>query len=261
MRRHQALIILDVAPAYERAEPNAAIADGNIAEPGQTPQIDQQARGRQAEGENRHQTLSPGDDERLGVRREQVDCFAKSAGGLIIEGRRFHCYASRGKTLPGAICARRRSRERESATPTTVARASRTRNRAIVGVKTANARAYRSRTPCGPRGCAQRRTGPDRAVGGALRTQRARRRFAGSTATASSTARASPSRYCRPPASSTSSSTADMVRASRPASGRGRALRRQVMQARHELNRDLQGKGRDPDLGRHTAPATPVPSR
>jgi hypothetical protein len=76
------------------------IADGNIAEPGQQPQIDQQARGRQAEGENRHQALYPGDDEPLGVRREQVDCFAKGAGGLVIEGRGFHCYTSRRKTEP-----------------------------------------------------------------------------------------------------------------------------------------------------------------
>jgi hypothetical protein len=54
MRRHQPPILLDVAPAYERAEPEAVIADGNIAEPGQPPHIDQQARGRQAEGENRY---------------------------------------------------------------------------------------------------------------------------------------------------------------------------------------------------------------
>jgi hypothetical protein len=112
MRRHQRLIVLDVAPAYERAEPTAVIAEGNITEPGQPPQIDQQARGRQAEGENRHQTLSPGDDERLGVRHEQVDCFAKGGGSLVIEGRGFHCYALRDKTEPGALCTRRRSRER-----------------------------------------------------------------------------------------------------------------------------------------------------
>src|SRR5437764_8312389 len=74
-----------------------------IAEPGQPPQIDQQARGRRAEGENRHQALSPGDDERPRVRREQVDCLAKGAGSLVIEGRGFHCYASRGKTEPEAI--------------------------------------------------------------------------------------------------------------------------------------------------------------
>jgi hypothetical protein len=49
------VVVLDVTPAYERAEPEAVIADGNIAEPGQPPQIDQQARGRQAEGENRRQ--------------------------------------------------------------------------------------------------------------------------------------------------------------------------------------------------------------
>src|SRR5262249_14608010 len=33
MRCRQPLIVLDVAPAYERAEPQAVIADGNIAEP------------------------------------------------------------------------------------------------------------------------------------------------------------------------------------------------------------------------------------
>jgi hypothetical protein len=41
MRRCQPLIVLDVAPAYERAEPEAVIAEVNIAEPGQPPQIDQ----------------------------------------------------------------------------------------------------------------------------------------------------------------------------------------------------------------------------
>jgi hypothetical protein len=34
MRRHQPLIVLNIAPAYERAEPETVIADGNIAEPG-----------------------------------------------------------------------------------------------------------------------------------------------------------------------------------------------------------------------------------
>src|SRR5947208_9051197 len=104
MRCHQPLVVFDVAPAYERAEPEAVAADGNIAEPGQPPQIDQQARVRQAEGENRHQALSPGDDRRLGVRREQVDCFAKGTGGLVIEKRGVHCYSSRDKIEPEAIC-------------------------------------------------------------------------------------------------------------------------------------------------------------
>src|SRR5262245_38461645 len=102
--RRQPLIVFDVAPAYERAEPEAAIADSDFPKPGQPPQIDQQAWGRQAEGENRYQALSPGDDERLGVRSEQVDRFAKGAGSLVIEGRGFHCYSLRGKTEPGAIC-------------------------------------------------------------------------------------------------------------------------------------------------------------
>jgi hypothetical protein len=104
MRRHQPLIVLNVAPAYERAKPKAIIADGNIAEPAQPPQIDQQARGRQTEGEKRHQALAPGDDERFGVRREQIDCFVKGPRGLVIERRGFHCYASRGRTEPDAIC-------------------------------------------------------------------------------------------------------------------------------------------------------------
>ena len=141
MRRRQPLIILDVAPAYERAEPKAVITDGNIAEPGQPPQIDQQARGRQAEGEKRHQALSPGDDERLGVRRKQIDCFAKGVGGLVIEGRGFHCCASRGKTEPREQFARRGVRESAKCATTTVARASRTRNRAVGRVNAASAHA------------------------------------------------------------------------------------------------------------------------
>jgi hypothetical protein len=34
MRRRQPLIVLNIAPAYERAEPETVIADGDIAEPG-----------------------------------------------------------------------------------------------------------------------------------------------------------------------------------------------------------------------------------
>jgi hypothetical protein len=34
MRRRQPLIILNIAPTYERAEPETVIADGDIAEPG-----------------------------------------------------------------------------------------------------------------------------------------------------------------------------------------------------------------------------------
>ena len=104
-------------PAYERAEPTAVFAEGNITEPGQPPQIDQQARGRRAEGENRHQVLSPDDDERLGVRHEQVDCFAKGAGSLVIEGRGLHCYTSRGKTEPEEIRTPSVRESAEGATP------------------------------------------------------------------------------------------------------------------------------------------------
>ena len=41
MRRHQPLIVLNVAPAYERPETETVIADSKIAEPGQPPQVDQ----------------------------------------------------------------------------------------------------------------------------------------------------------------------------------------------------------------------------
>jgi hypothetical protein len=92
-------------------------ADFNIAKPGQPPQVDQQARGRQAEGENRHQALSPGDDDRFRVRREKVNGLAKGAGGLVIEGRGFHCYTSREARPNGGQIARQRSRERRVRNP------------------------------------------------------------------------------------------------------------------------------------------------
>src|SRR5580700_5784246 len=157
MRRRQPLIVLDIAPAYERAEPEAVIADGNIAEPGQPPQIDQQAWGHQTEGEKRHQALSPGDDERFGVRREQVDCFAKGAGSLVIEGRRFHCYTLRGKTASGATC---RFARAPSARPPNGRTSIMNSQRRYPSSKCA--RAYRSMTPSEPLGCAERRSGPDR---------------------------------------------------------------------------------------------------
>jgi hypothetical protein len=56
--------------------------------------------------------LSPGDHDRFGVRRKQVDGLAKGAGCLVIEGRGFHCYASRGNTEPEAIYYVARSRQR-----------------------------------------------------------------------------------------------------------------------------------------------------
>jgi hypothetical protein len=57
VRGGQPSIVLDVAPANPGAKPNAAVADGNVAEPGNPAQIDQHARRRQPEGENRHQAL------------------------------------------------------------------------------------------------------------------------------------------------------------------------------------------------------------
>ena len=97
MRGRQPPIVLDVAPAHPGAKPNAALADGNVAEPGNPPQIDQQARRRQPEGENRHQALPAGDDGRLGIRREQVDRFPECGRGLVLEGSGFHPLASQSE--------------------------------------------------------------------------------------------------------------------------------------------------------------------
>jgi hypothetical protein len=92
------LILRNAGMRWMRLPDEPVIADGNIAEPGQPPQIDQQARGRQAEGENRHQALSPAMTNASGF--DASRSFAKGAGGLVIEGRGFHCYTSRRKTEP-----------------------------------------------------------------------------------------------------------------------------------------------------------------
>ena len=128
MRRRQPPIVLDVAPAHQGAEAHAVVADVDIAEPGNAPQIDEQARRRQAEGENRHQALPAGDDGRLGIGPEQSDGFPQGARGLVIEGRGFHSHASRRERTGGNL---ERVRESPMHRPQTVARASITRNRAI----------------------------------------------------------------------------------------------------------------------------------
>src|SRR6202035_3371944 len=98
VRGGQPPIVLDVAPANPGAKPNAALADGNVAEPGNPAQIDQHARRRQSEGENRNQSYArrrsrlPRDPTRAGrslpgvwlgpgTRRELVSspCLAKRA--------------------------------------------------------------------------------------------------------------------------------------------------------------------------------------
>jgi hypothetical protein len=70
--------------------------------------------------------------------------------------------------------AHERSRERRVRDLRTVARASRTRNGAIrPGEDSKWACAYRSMTPFGPRGCAERRSGSDRALSARLGSARA----------------------------------------------------------------------------------------
>jgi hypothetical protein len=97
VRDLQPPIVLDVAPAHPGAKANAAVADGNVAEPGNPAQIDQHARHRQPEGEHRHQALPAGDHDCLGICREQVDRFPQRGGGLVLEGGGFHPLASHGR--------------------------------------------------------------------------------------------------------------------------------------------------------------------
>jgi hypothetical protein len=112
VRGRQPPIVLDIAPAYPGAKPNAAVADGNVAEPRNPAQIHQHTRGRQPEGKNRHQALPAGDHDCLGIRHEQVDCFPERGWGLVLEGSGFHPLASQIKLVRinvmaeiGEICA------------------------------------------------------------------------------------------------------------------------------------------------------------
>ena len=97
VRGGQPPIVLDVAPANPGAKPNAALADGDVAEPGNPAQIDQHARRRQPEGENRNQALPAGDHGCLGIRHEQVDRFPECGWGLVLEGSWFHSLASQSE--------------------------------------------------------------------------------------------------------------------------------------------------------------------
>src|SRR6202011_1121048 len=89
--------VLDVAPANPGAKPNAAVADGNVAEPRNPAQIDQHAWRRQPEGENRNQALPASDYGCLGIRQEQVDRFPECGWGLVLEGSWFHPLASQSE--------------------------------------------------------------------------------------------------------------------------------------------------------------------
>ena len=99
VRGRQKLIVLDVTPAHSGAETNAAVVHGNVAEPGNPAQINQHAWRGEPEGEDRHQALSAGDDGRLGIRHEQVDCFPERGRDLVLEGSGFHPVASQRKIV------------------------------------------------------------------------------------------------------------------------------------------------------------------
>src|SRR5437016_2685225 len=98
MRRYQSLILLDVAPAYERAEPEAIIAAAISPSPGSR----RRSTGRLGFARRKARTgirlcppamtNAPGFDASRSIASQRVP------GGLVIERRGFHCYASRGKT-------------------------------------------------------------------------------------------------------------------------------------------------------------------
>ena len=67
------------------------VIDGDLVKSGKPPQIDQHARRRQTEGENRHQALPAGDHGRVGIRCEKSDRFRESRGSLVVEGCGFQC--------------------------------------------------------------------------------------------------------------------------------------------------------------------------
>jgi hypothetical protein len=90
LRARQPRIVLDVAPAHLGAEPNAISVNGDLTEPGEPTQIDQKARGRKPEGEDRHQALAAGDRLRAGVGGEQRNGLIERFRSTVFETRWLH---------------------------------------------------------------------------------------------------------------------------------------------------------------------------
>ena len=91
MRRRQARIVLDVAPAHHGAERNAVVGNPDVAQLSQLAQVDQKARRREPEGEHRHQALPAGQRFRIAIARGQErHRFGERRRTGIFEGRHFH---------------------------------------------------------------------------------------------------------------------------------------------------------------------------
>jgi hypothetical protein len=98
MRHREPPVVLDVAPAHEGAEPHAGIvANADVAEPGKKAQVDQQAWGRQPQGEDRHQALSTGDHGCVGIGPKQTNGLPEARRRVVVEGRGLHFHASQDK--------------------------------------------------------------------------------------------------------------------------------------------------------------------
>ena len=98
MRGGEPLVVEDVAPAHQRAEPDAVGADLDLLQAGQLPQIDQQRRLGDAKRHHRHQALAAGERLRLAVvRGEQRNGFVEGGRAGVFEGRKFHgiCFGLR----------------------------------------------------------------------------------------------------------------------------------------------------------------------
>ena len=91
MRGVEPLVVENVAPARQRAEPDAVGADLDLAQVLELPQIDQQRRPRHAERHHRHQALAAGQRLRLAVvGGEQRHGFVQGRGAGVLERRQFH---------------------------------------------------------------------------------------------------------------------------------------------------------------------------
>ena len=95
MRSFQPRVVLDVAPAYSRAEAHARRIDRDAAELAHLAQIDQQRRRAEAEGERRDEALAAGERLRAGVCRQELYRF-----GDLISNRKSEITDGRLAELP-----------------------------------------------------------------------------------------------------------------------------------------------------------------
>src|SRR6266436_5606802 len=89
-------ILLDVAPAHLGPEVDPFGGNGDVAEPGHVAQINQEPRGGEPEGEERHEALAPCNRPRPSIGRQQGNGFVERRRRLVFERRWLHCLCSEG---------------------------------------------------------------------------------------------------------------------------------------------------------------------